>query len=154
MTKTPSKLPVNDQLRLMDDFAWRIEHAWNQAKNLHLTMYQTHEIKDSIFKSPQMCRLAQTRQSNLDYLWYHIRRGTLAKHTIFARWYKGKAFTSWCDLPEEIRYNNELMAILPSGFFWLNEDGTISKDRYWVSEEQEQKEDASHFNQVEEPINV
>jgi hypothetical protein len=128
----------------MDPLAWRITYEWNQAKNNLKTIAQMQEVWKGLLQAEQYQCLAGKRRESVRYLWEHTRQRTLAENQVHGRWLNGEFYANWCDLPEEYKYDDNLLESLPSGHFWLHE-GQVTKVRYFVPENA-RKEDAYHFH--------
>ena len=139
---------LDRQFGIMDSLAWRISYEWNLAKNKYKTMGEMHKIYNDIVQNTPYTCLAEKRKETIRFLWHHTRNLTLSQNTIFGRWYKGKFYANWCDLPEQIRYNQTLVNSLPSGHFWIIPEtkGEVTTIRYFISTDSE-NEDESHFPQ-------
>ena len=141
----PAKL--DRQFSIMDSLAMRISFEWNLAKNNYKTIGEMHKIYNDIVQNTNYTCLAEKRKETIRFVWGHTRKLTLAKNTIFGRWYKGEFYANWCDLPEQIKYNQTLVDSLPSGHFWIipeTNGEVVTTIRYYISTDSE-NEDKSHF---------
>jgi hypothetical protein len=128
----------------MDSLSWRIAHEWNRAKNDRKTMDEMHKVWQYITSSPNYQCLAVKRKETIFFLWHHVRTQTLAQNEMYGRWLHGKFYTSWSDLPERYKASDTLLKRLPSGHFWLDENGQATMCRYFVPSDSV-GEDRSHF---------
>ena len=136
---------LDKQSAAMDSLAWRITYEWNRAKNHCLTMDQMQSSwRDSILQSANYQCLAEKRKETIRFLWHHTRNRILAENQIYGWWLDGKFYGSWCDLPEAIRYDEEALAKLPKGHFWLDGNRQATTIRYFIPSDSE-GEDRTHF---------
>lgn len=128
----------------MDALAWSITYEWNRAKNRCLTMDQMQTAwRDCIAQSEKYKCLAEKRKETINFLWDHTRNRILAENQLYGHWYKGTFYSSWCDLPESVRYDEELMRTLPKGHFWLDANRQATTIRYFIGNDCEG--DRTHF---------
>jgi hypothetical protein len=142
--------PTAYQLAAMDFLAWRVTHEWNCAKNEQKNMEQMQEVWNYIAQSPNYQGLAGMRKSTIHFLWRHTRTVTLARHQMHGWWSNGAFYANWADLPEKYKQDDSLLKTLPSGHFWVDNNGKPTTIRYFISSDCA-NEDASHFL-VSEPI--
>jgi hypothetical protein len=103
-----------------------------------------NQILDDLVKSEQYIRLADKRKATIIFLWNRIRNQTLAKNQLWGRWLDGIFYSNWCDLPDEYKYNDNLLKTLPSGHFWLDGNRNVTTIRYFISRDCA-GEDRKHF---------
>lgn len=129
----------------MDSLAWRITYEWNRAKNHCLTMDQMQNAwRDGILQSANYQCLVGKRKETIRFLWHHTRNRILAENQIYGWWMDGQFYGSWCDLPESVKYDDNALAKLPKGHFWLDGNRQATTIRYFVSPDSE-GEDRTHF---------
>jgi hypothetical protein len=129
----------------MGQLAWRITYEWNCAKNRCLTMEQMQAVwKDHVLQSADYQCLAEKRKETIRFLWHHTRNRVLAENQCHGRWLNGVFNSSWCDLPESVRYDEAKIKTLPTGHFWLDGNGQVTTIRYFISADST-GEDRSHF---------
>jgi hypothetical protein len=138
------------QIAAMDSLAWRVTYEWNCAKNEHKNMEQMQEVWKCIAQSHNYQCLATMRKSTISFLWHHTRNITLAHNRLHGRWLNGVFCANWCDLPEKYKRDDNLLKTLPSGHFWVDNNGKPTTIRYFISSDCA-NEDRSHFL-VSEPI--
>jgi len=138
---------LDKQFTAMNSLSWRITYEWNKAKNEFLTIDQMQKIWQDIIKHDANYNcLAEKRKETIRFLWFHIRQITIAHNQLFGRWYNGKFYNHWMDLPEEIRHDDNMLAKLPSGHFWLDRNGQATRMRYFISKDSI-GEDVKHFDE-------
>lgn len=135
---------LDKQISAMDSLAWRVTYEWNQAKNNLKTMAEMHKVYQDLCQSAKYQCLADKRKESIRFLWQHTRVRIQAENQIHGRWYDGRFYAHWCDLPESIRYDNAALAKLPSGHFWADKDRQATAIRYFISSDCA-GEDAAHF---------
>ena len=138
------------QFAAMDSLAWRVTYEWNCAKNKQKNIQEMQEVWEYVAQSPNYQCLADMRKSTIHYLWHHIRQTTLAHNQIHGRWLNGAFYASWSDLPEKYKRDDNLLKTLPSGHFWVDNNGKPTTIRYFISSDCA-GEDVSHFL-ASEPI--
>lgn len=129
----------------MDSLAWEIKYQWDRAKNRFLTIEQIQSVwRDSILQSAHYQCLAEKRKEAIRFLWHHTRNRILAENQIWGWWFNGHFYGRWSELPESIRYDENVLAKLPKGHFWIDGNRQATTIRYFVSADSA-KEDHSHF---------
>jgi hypothetical protein len=129
----PVTASINNQHASMDTLAWRVTYEWNRAKNRCLTMDEMQTAwRDSIAQSAHYQCLADKRKETINFLWHHTQNRILAENQIYGYWYEGAFYSNWSDLPESVRYNEELLKNLPVGHFWLDGNRKATTIRYFI----------------------
>jgi hypothetical protein len=147
-------MPANldKQCAAMNSLAWRVTYAWNCAKNRCLTMNEMQAVwRESIAQSADYQCLANKRKSTICFLWHHTRNRILAENQLYGYWYKGSFYSMWSDLPESVRYDEQLTRALPQGHFWLDGNKQATAIRYFISADSA-SEDRTHFLAPFEPV--
>jgi len=132
------------QSAAMVSLAWRVTDEWDRAKNQHKNMEQMQEEWKGLTQSPNYQCLADKRKETIFFLWYHARTTTLAHNQLYGRWLNGRFYANWSDLPEEYKDSDILLKTLPSGHFWVDNNGKPTTIRYFISSDCT-NEDVSHF---------
>ena len=132
------------QIAAMDSLAWRVAHEWSRAKNEHRNIQQLNKEWENLTQSHNYQCLAVMRKSTIRYFWYHTGKTTLAYNQVYGRWLNGRFYANWRDLPEEYKHNDFLLKTLPSGHFWVDNNGKPTTIRYFISSDCT-NEDVSHF---------
>lgn len=63
---------------------------------------------------------------------------------MYGHWLHGAFYSSWDDLPDNVKYNETELGRLPKGHFWLDGDGKATTIRYFLPSDSS-SEDRSHF---------
>lgn len=143
---------VAKQTAAMHSLAWRITYEWNRAKNHCLTMTETQSAwQGHILQSANYQCLADKRKEAIRFLWHHTRNRILAENQIYGWWFNGRFHSSWCDLPESIRYDEKQLGKLPRGHFWLDGNRQATTIRYFICADSA-GEDRAHFLPAAEPV--
>ena len=143
---------LDKQCAAMTSLAWRVTYEWNCAKNRCLTMDQMQTVwRESIAQSANYQCLANMRKSTIRFLWDHTRNRILAENQLYGHWYKGAFYSMWPELPESVRYDEQLIKTLPKGHFWLDGNRQATTIRYWLSPDSA-SEDRTHFLAPSEPV--
>jgi hypothetical protein len=106
--------------------------------------------RDSILQSANYQCLAEKRKETIRFLWHHTRNRILAENQLFGRWLNGVFYSSWSDLPESVRCDEQKMKQLPSGHFWLDGNRQPTTIRYFIASDSS-GEDRTHFLAPSQP---
>lgn len=141
------------QQAAMDSLSWRISYAWNRAKDQQKTIEEMQREWQDLKQSADYQCLAEMRKFAIWHLWDHTRKITLAQNQIYGWFCEGVFYSSWSNLPEKYRHDDNLLKTLPSGHFWGDGAGSVTKTRYFLHSESS-GEDSSHFLAAEPSLAI
>lgn len=141
------------QIAAMDSLSWRISHAWNCAKNQQKNIDEMHKEWKDLKQSLDYQCLAEMRKFAVWYLWDCTRKITLAQNQVYGWFCEGVFYSSWSNLPEKYKSDDNLLKTLPCGHFWMDGTGNATKIRFFLHSESS-GEDSSHFLAAEPSLAI